>query len=364
MPAFVRPNARPNTRPITACVINRNGEQYLEDALGAAVAQADDFAEILLVDDASDDGSVELVGSRFPRVRIVRLAENVGPAAARNAALRDARTELVLLLDNDVRLASDCVARLAAALAADSRAAAAMPAVLYAEEPDMVQYDGAGAHFLGLQILEGADRPLPASPGDTRPIGSLISACILLDRSRIVPFPPFDDSFFIYLEDHDFGVRLRAAGGRLLSVPRAHCYHGRGSAGLSIRSLGRYSRMRVYCLIRNRWQFILKNYSSRTILLLAPLFLVYEAAQLVMVTRKGWIGEWWRAARWILAYRREILGKRRTIQRARTVPDRALLEGGPIPFRRELTGGPAGLAAKRLLDGVAALYWNGVKRLL
>ena len=63
------------------------------------------------------------------------------------------------------------------------------------------------------------------------------------------------------MEDHDFGVRLRGLGNDILAVPEAHVLHGDGADGLSLRKLGKYSSLRVYCLIRNRWLFILKHYS-------------------------------------------------------------------------------------------------------
>jgi hypothetical protein len=66
---------------------------------------------------------------------------------------------------------------------------------------------------------------------------------------------------------------MRAMGAEILSVPKALCYHGDGTAGLSIRQVGSYSSMRVLCLIRNRWQLILKNYSLRALIVLSPLFL-------------------------------------------------------------------------------------------
>ncbi len=351
-------------RGMTVCVINHNGERYLADSLDAALTHGQECVEVLLIDDASGDRSVELVREKFPAVRIIRLDRNLGPGAARNLGLREASTDLVLFLDNDVRLAPGCGRALATALARHPLAVVAMPSVIYADRPDTVQYNGADCHFLGLQILRGQNLPVSALDTDIRAMSSLVTACFLVDRERMPPAASFDEDLFFQFEDHDFGVRLRALGGELLSVPQARCYHGLGSVGISIRQLGRYSQTRVLGLIRNRWALMLKTWSLKTLLLLAPLFAVYETAQIAMVIRKGWLREWLRAASWIVAHRDEILQKRRQLQRARRVPDRLLLQAGPLPFRRELATGFLERGGERALNALATLYWRLVKPLV
>jgi hypothetical protein len=157
---------------------------------------------------------------------------------------------------------------------------------------------------------------------------------------------------------------MRALGADIISVPAAICYHGEGTAGLSIRAVGSYSSMRIFCLIRNRWQLIIKNYASRTILVLAPFFLLYELAQLAIIIKKGWWREWARAVRWIVQHRREIMVKRRHVQKNRRRSDRELLTGGAIPFRSDLATGTIERALRRALDTLASLYWKGAVRLL
>jgi GT2 family glycosyltransferase len=226
-----------------------------------------------------------------------------------------------------------------------------------------VQFDGADCHFLGLQILRGQESPVAARPTESRPMGSLVTSCFLLDRSR-VNGATFDESLFIQYEDHDFGVRLRALGGDLLSVPEALCYHGRGTVGLSIRQLGGYSRVRVLGLIRNRWALILKTWSVRTLFLLTPVLAAYELAQLVVVIKRGWLREWLRAVWWTLTHSRELLEKRRRVQCAKEVPDRQLLQDGPLPFRPEFASDRLERAGQRALNSLATAYWRLVAPLV
>jgi GT2 family glycosyltransferase len=346
------------------CVINYNGEAHLRQSLPAAASQAEQFEEILLVDNGSTDDSIAFVERQFPAVRLIRLGENRGACGARNAGLRTARTDLVLFLDNDVTLLEGCVERLIAALRDHPDAIIAAPSVIYANAPDTVQYCGADNHFLGMMIPRQEDVPLAEVDPTIRRTNSVITACFLVDRRRLSDQEPFDELYFIYLDDHDFGIRQRILGRSLLAVPEAQVLHGDGQAGLSIRQLGKYSSMRVYLLIRNRWLFLLKNYSLRTLFLLSPVLLLYEGAQLVIVLKKGWFSEWARALGWVVTRFPTIIAKRRVVQRTRTVPDRAIIADGPVPFRRELITGSIERIAKAALDTVVTGYWKRVAPLI
>lgn len=351
------------TRP-SLCIVNYNGERLLPDTLGAATALRDDFSEIVVIDNASEDGSRDLIRSRFPEVRLVSLDFNGGPGVARNAGIEQAISDRVILIDNDVKVMPGCVEQLVLALDNYPEAAVAMARVLYAQSPDVINFDGADSHYMGLQTVENEGVPLDSASEDIRKIGSIITSCFIVDRSRLGDFVRFDESMFIYLEDHDFGHRTRMRGHEILSVPGATCLHGEGTEGLSLRSLGAYSKRRVFCLIRNRWFFILKNYSVWSLLLLTPIMLVYETAQFVIVIKKGWLGEWGHSAYWILGHLPEVFRKRRVVQRNRARPDREVFIGGPIPFRQELTESSLERAAKRTLDALVGGYWKLIKPIL
>src|SRR5262245_50043555 len=217
---------------------------------------------------------------------------------------------------------------------------------------------------MGLQILRGQEAPVASRPTENRPMSSLVTSCFLLDRSRLPVGATFDESLFTQYEDHDFGVRLRALGAELLSVPQALCYHGRGTVGLSIRQLGGYSRIRVLGLIRNRWVLVLKTWSLRTLVLLTPVIAAYELAQLVVVIKRGWLREWLHGVWWILTHGPELVAKRRYVQRAKQTPDRQLLQDGPLPFRPDLASDALERAGQRALNGLAAAYWRVVAPLV
>jgi GT2 family glycosyltransferase len=342
----------------TLCVVNFNGRNALPPTLAAARELRDCFAAIVLLDNGSTDDSVAYVEGGFPEVQILKLGTNRGAGGARNEGLRQAPTDRILFADNDVALTRECVERLGAALDGHPRAALAAATIVYAHRRDTIQYDGAECHFLGIQRLLDEDQPRSAVPPAVRKVGSLSTCCFMADRSRIPAGEFFDESYFYIFEDHDYGVRLRLLGAEILSVTDAPCYHGMGTEGLSIRQLGSYSSKRIHYTIRNRWLMLLKNFQLHTLLVLTPMFIVYELAQLLLIVKKGWLKEWWQAARWIVANLPAIWRERRRIQRARRVPDRAVLIGGAAPFRAELTAGALERFARRSLDLMLGSYWK------
>ena len=357
-----KPVARTPCRvPLTLCIVNHDGESVLEATIVDAVRAGSPFDEVLLVDNASTDRGLEIVERRFPTVKILRLPENRGPGAARNAGFAAASASRVLFVDNDVRLQVGCPAALVRALADRPEALLAMPRVLHAADPDTIQYEGADSHYLGLMALGHAERPIAECPPATRLCQSLVTACFLVAKDRWTGGDLFDESFFFNYEDHDLGVRSRIAGHEIVAVGEARALHGEGTAGLSHRPGRKASNRRVFCLIRNRWQILGKSYSARSLVLLLPMLLVYETFQLVGVVRKGWIGPWVRAVTWMATHVPAVLANRRAVQASRRLPDREILAGGALPFTGDLARTGFDRAGRELLDALSEGYWRLVR---
>ena len=354
-----RPERFPPT--VSVCIVNYNGAEWLERTLASVGTQTRPLHEILLIDSGSADTSLEVARGSGVEIEIVELGSNVGPARARNIGFERSTGTHVLFVDSDVELEPSCLAELLAGLGSEERIAAVVPRVLYAEDRKRIQYEGAESHFLGLMVLRcaGAEECEP----DPRPIPitSASSACLLLDRRGWPDPEPFDSSFFIYLEDHDFALRWRARGHTLLVAPRARCFHGAGTEGLSLRRTGHYTSERIYRVIRNRWLLILKNYQTRTLLCLAPILALFEAFQFAGCLCKGWIRHWWRALRWLADHRAEIARTRTGARRHRRRGDRELLGGGPVPFAEQLCQTGAERIARRVMNLCAGLYWRWVQ---
>jgi len=350
--------------PVTLCIINFNGAHYLEAALQAEAAQDYRFAEILVVDNASTDGSGALIRDQFPNVRLLELPENKGPGAARNAGIAGAANDLILFQDNDVRLQPGCPEQLLAILAQKPAAAIAVPRVLYERDPEIIQYEGADCHFLGMMMPRHANQPVSAVPTETVQTTSLITCCFLMDRARLRAIDFFDEDFGFNLEDHDFGVRVCLLGHEIWVNSAASVHHGGGSDGLSYRPGYAVSSRRMLFLIRNRWFVIAKAYRLRTVLLLLPLLLFYELATLTGAMKKGHAREWWTAARQFVHHWSALRTKRARVQSTRRMADRHIFRNGPLPLTTAMRSSRMDRFAVALIERIVRGYWRCVRPLL
>jgi GT2 family glycosyltransferase len=361
---LAKPQENPASPCTAACVVNYNGEQYLPACLDALLKSQTTFSEIIVVDNASSDNSLGILRESYPEIRVIALNNNHGPPAARNAAYVASSAQRVLFIDNDVAIDPNCVELLNAALDKDPEAAVAMPRVIYAHQRDTIQYDGAGCHPIGLMYLQNANSPLANAPNVTQRMGSVVTACILVDRLRLNMPKPFDESFFFNYEDHDFGIRVSVAGNYNLSVPAAHCYHGLGTQGLSYRPAGEYSQQRAYYLIRNRWQILLKNYQLKTLMLLSPVLVLYELLQFPGAIKKGWIVPWLHSVGWIFIHLPQIFRKRKVVQQTRQCKDADYFVAGDNIFSPDLANSRPEKIVLQLLSHSIDRYWKWIKPLI
>lgn len=348
--------------PMTLCVINHNGAAHLRRALAALDDLPRRFDEILVVDNASDDDSRDVIAEVCPDARVLALPDNLGPGRARNAGFDAARNDLILFQDNDVVLNADTADRLLACLRAGENTLAVAPRVLYASDPARIQFEGADCHFTGFMITRNADVPASEAATDAAArTTSFVTACFLIDRRRWSGGSLFDDSLGFNLEDHDFGVRANVLGHELWVDPSATVLHGSGTPGLSYRPGQQPDERRLFYLTRNRWIVIVTCFSVRTLIVLAPALVLLESMQLVWLILEGRGSTWWRAVRSFTPRLPAIHRKRHEVQRGRRRPDAGILRGGPLPLTEYVRrSGPKAMAltiAERILRG----YWRLVR---
>lgn len=350
---------------VSVVVVTHNGGERTLACLRALERQSVPLLEILVVDNASEDGTVERIRKTFPAVRVVPLPDNRGPGAARNLGFGLARGELVLWIDHDIYPAPDALERM---LAAKERmpAEVVLPRIRLEPEREIVQCDGGAPHVVGTLVLRNGFTPLASIP-EREPVyvDAAPSGCMLVEKAAIEAAGGFDESFFFYLEDLEFSLRLRLSGLRILAVPAAEVFHDRGPGSpLAFRGSGSYPRERAYLLMRNRLRIVATHYAAGTILALAPTLLAYEAASLALSLLHGWGGAWLGAWRWLIDHRRQIASRRRWIQARRRLPDGAILKGGPLPIAPGLL---QSALQRRLVEALALVVagnWRLARRLV
>jgi GT2 family glycosyltransferase len=340
-------------------IVNHNGGDRVLRVLAGLFRQRHPLGQVLVVDNASTDGTRARIREAYPSVLIIHLGSNQGIAIARNVGLSALTAPLALLIDHDVYVEDDCIEKLVRAYE-EHGASVVCPRIRLLPERTVVQADGAALHFLGTQILRNGYQRTELGPAAGIQVDACIGACMLVDRRRVLEAGGFDEFFFFYFEDLEFSMRLRERGHTIWCEPSALVFHerGGGTPDLSFREAGHYPRARAYFTMRNRLISMLIHYRSRTLLILSPVLLLHEVACLVMAVRRGWPAEWLHAWGWVLRHRHEIGIRRRRMQQLRSVNDRELLVGGVPPLAPSFLRTAGERRVLGWYSTVVNRYWN------
>jgi N-acetylglucosaminyl-diphospho-decaprenol L-rhamnosyltransferase len=214
---------------LSYCVVNTNGREQLLACLEAVERNhpAGVEHEVLVLDNASRDGSAEAVRERGGEVRLIALERRTGKAENDSTLLREARGRYCLLLNEDSQLHPGAAAALIAALDADPGAAAAGARLLDSSGkpvPCAWRFPGVGTALAGALFLH---RLLTVqSRGDrVRPVDWAQSSALLVRREAAAAVGYLDPAFFVYYDECDLCKRLADAGWRTLFVPAAEAFH-------------------------------------------------------------------------------------------------------------------------------------------
>ena len=353
------PSGTQRCPPVTAIIVNFNGGPRTLRCIDALTHQAHPVRDIVVVDNASTDGSVEEIGAKFPEIGILRQAENLGLSKARNIGLHFAKTPLVLSVDSDVYLRPDALGSMLAARAA-SGAAVVCPRIILYPDRTIIQCEGADPHYTGTFSLRNAYSTDLTDARGPVPVGGATGSCLLLDRSAALEAGGFNELYFFYHEDLEFSLRMRALGLDIVCAPAAIVDHdqGEGTPGLSFRGRGEYPAHRAYLSMRNRLITIGIHYRLRSIMILLPPLLLYEVGTFGMAIVRGWFPQYWRAWSDLIAERHVVMAHRRVMRTKRTRSDRELftaddLAFGPGVMRR----GPERMIAT-LIVWLMRAYWR------
>jgi GT2 family glycosyltransferase len=273
---------------LSYCVVNTNGRQDLLACLAAIerTHPAGVTRELLVLDNASQDGSAEAVRELDSDLRLIELERRTGKAENDSMLLREARGRYCLLLNEDSELEPGAVAALIAALDADPRAAAASAQLLDSERrpvPCAWRFPGVGTALAGALFLH---RWLTVqSKGDAvRSVDWAQSSALMVRREAAREVGFLDPQFFVYYDECDFERRLHNAGWRILFAPGARAvHHDKLSTDLGA------GLPRIVEFHRNRDRYMNKHHSRVAALAVRGLtawsYLLRAVAALVMPRR-------------------------------------------------------------------------------
>ena len=264
---------------LSVIVVNWNGREHLSTCFRSLEASEypRERLELILVDNGSTDGSLDLMRGLFPRVRLIALPSNLGFTGGNNAGVEAASGEILVFFNNDMRIDPGAIPALVAAL--DDRHSCAAARVL--------SWNGRRIDFLrgttsfearGFQEHYGEPRErwLDYDTTTFSPNGGAFA----VTRAAYIRSGGFDERFFAYYDDVDLGWRLRLTGFDVRVVPDAIVYHRHGATSRRFPS-----PQKRFLMERNALWTALKNYGDETLSRALGPILLLAAARIVLGTR-------------------------------------------------------------------------------
>lgn len=214
---------------VTAVILNTNKREDTLACLASLVRQTYPALRILVLDNASTDGSPEAVRRLYPQAELLALTDNRGYAGNNNVGIARAMadgSDWILVLNEDTEMAPDCIAHLVAEGERDPRIGIVGPMVYHHDEPGVIQSAGGllgGSAWDSVHAGQNEDdRGQFAVARDVQ----WISGCaIMVRRAVVAQVGAIDERFFYYWEETEWCIRAAAAGWRVRHVPAAKLWH-------------------------------------------------------------------------------------------------------------------------------------------
>src|SRR5829696_4776600 len=264
---------------VSVIILNFNGCRHLEACFRSLIEQ--EYAgsiELIMVDNGSADGSVELMRAQFPQVRLIINPQNVGFAPAVNQAARVAGGDYLALLNNDARAAPDWLAQLVE-LAERRReeGVACVASRVLGWDGETIDFIMGSVNFHGFGAQPyfriPADR---LHPGEEQLLFANGGA-MLVDRTVFLQIGGLDDDYFAYFEDVDLGWRLWVCGYQVVLNPKAVAYHRHHATASTM-----YPYQTRLLFERNALLTIIKNYDHEHLQRVLPVALLLLIKRAVM----------------------------------------------------------------------------------
>jgi GT2 family glycosyltransferase len=303
---------------VSVVVVNYNGGDEVERCLTSLAEQdPNPTAEILVVDNASTDGSrerAERIAAERDSFRVLASPVNRGYPGAVNFALADARGTYVAVLNMDITVEPGWLGPLVGLLEANTGTGVVCPLMLLEADPGRINAAGQDIHVTGLGFNRFLDEPRSRTGTEPHPVSGLQGGAFLIRRELLDRFGGWDDRGFLYAEDVQLSILVHLVGAEIQCVPASivrHDYH------LTMHP------EKLFLLERNRGWTVLTDFRARTRLALLPFFAFTELLMWGYCVLRGpaFLRAKARTYRWLRSHRAEIRARRQFIERLRERSD-------------------------------------------
>jgi len=257
-------------------VLNWNGKKIILDCLHSLDKVTYSNVNIVLIDNGSTDGSVNLIKKEFPNIEIIQLKENLGYAGGNNYGFKNVKiqSEYSIFINNDTLVSTNFINPLIEPLKNDTSIIQTAPKIFYADDPNLLWFAGGYINlFFGWIRHRGIRKIDKGQYNNSTLIDYATGCCICMRTKDFKLFKMFDESFSMYGEDVDLSIRVRKAGGKIMYIPESNIWH-KVSASIG----GQFSLIKWKKKSMGRIRLIKKNIN----LIIFPLALIFNIIIIIL----------------------------------------------------------------------------------
>lgn len=262
---------------LSIVVLTFNSYKFIGSCLDSVFAQDYPHFEVIIIDNGSEDGTINLIKNNFPYVFLIENKTNLGACIGRNQGIKIAKGEWILALDCDVVLEKTFLTKI-------TNFINGLEINIGILQPKILSEDKKTIYSCGIYLSKlrrfydiGKGKLDRLKYGNSKYIFGACSAAALYRRQMLEDIKEdtgyFDERFFFLVEDVDLSWRAQKKGWKAIFYPNAICYHYSNSSGYNF-------RLKQYLCFRNRYLLMLKNEKIRNLVKYIPFILIYDISRL------------------------------------------------------------------------------------
>jgi GT2 family glycosyltransferase len=325
-------------------IVSYNSKNDLAECIPSLMSQSYTNKELIIVDNASADGTVAFIREQYPDIHLVESKSNLGYAEGNNLGFRHSQGDYIVIVNPDTVAHHDWLKELIRPLENDTGISLTSSKILLYDRRDNINTCANITHYSGLDFCNGF-RDSSARFVKDEEVGAVSGCSFAITRNVFDQLNGFDPDFFMYMEDIDISWRARLAGYKILLAPSSIIYH---KFSLIVHP------WKLFFLERNRYLMILKNYKLKVLVLSMPALFITEIMTMGYAVTRGLPFVYYKlkAYLWLATNFGQIIDKRRNVQKTIKITEKDFIRmlEWHIPFDQ--------LVGNRLLYAVANLVFN------
>jgi len=274
-----------NNPKLSIIILTWNGVRHISDCLELVQKSTYQNYEIIVVDNGSKDGTPDLIKNNFPNVKLILNKTNLGFTGGNNIGIKQARGDIVFLLNDDTKIHSNLIEVLVQELKSSPKIGIVGPKIYFMDEPDKIWFAGgkidwvkSDSFHLGRNLI---DKELI---NDSKKEVDFITGCALMIKKEVIDkIGLLDDKFFAFYEDADWCQKAKKAGYKVVYIPFGGVWHIKSATASTVfmddirgkyfRILSRYLNSSIFL----KW----KNYRNRFVFFMRHAKFIYKIIFLI-----------------------------------------------------------------------------------